>query len=755
MILGGGVVVYPMASEAGEPAESPLDSILTAYTAGLDALVAGDGATTEEEQRRLYTAGVQHLTHGLSLDTQEEDSARNLSYRILLEQYEQRLLVFCPRPFSPAALERATLADLAASGLTPLRRPGALLEAANASLEQHDMEAGVVQLAQAVQLAVRLAARYRGLQRSLLVQFASAAVERLIFLTAPKALAPRKARRAHVPTFSCGVCLERHAVHSPNTLTLQNCGHYVCRESLAGMLAAGIKEHRVQRWTCFALRQQMEPSSGGASPATSGENTPSVSSGGSIGGGSGTAPTPPMPLPASLSQELHVMVRDLAPSQPRSLLRGREQALTAPLPLPLPHDRWECTRCTLHNEATAQQCEACELPRSALPPLLARQPTFRLPGSRNLLLARRGTCGARIDSSDIISALQATPELLEKYQRILALQEPGTVSCPVPACGAVCSVSVSGEGPSEVTCGACGASFCRHHAQAHLGRTCSDFLRLHAEEERATAAALAREGAKPCPSCGMVTIKTEGCNHMTCAAGHCLADWCWLCRMRIGAGGVHSVHDHFSSFCRQFGDGVPGGLVRSPLELRVGRAARWCVAALLNALCIPQSAPVRDEVLGTVREIYGEHVWAPPGNLEDYSAPLRVLLTMALNLPWLLIMPVLLLGLVAVSSLLLLALSAPFAFFPRRVFPRYIPRAVFILSALPLALAALVICPVPLLEAGLWTLLSLAQRACRGGRVCSRDALSMGLLLGPLFAHFVAFVPLLEPLWSWGTEEDD
>ena len=752
-----------MASEAGEgPAaiaatsETAADPILTAYTVGLDALVSGDGAASWEEQRRLYTAGLQHLAQGLSLDTQEEDRARHLSYRILIEQYEQRLLLFCTRPFSPAALERATLADLAASGLTPLRRPGALLEAANASLEQHNVEAGVVQLAQAVQLAVRLAARYRGLQRTLLEQFATAALERLTSLTAPRAaLAPRKARRAHVPTFSCGVCLERHAVNSPSTLILGNCGHYVCRESLAGMLAAGIKEHRVQRWTCFALMQQMEPSSGGASPATSGENTPLtyLSGGGSIGGGSGTAPMPPAPLAATLTQELHVMVRDLAPSHARRPLGGGEQEQEPSPPPPLSHGRWECSQCTLHNEASAQQCEACELPRSGQPPLRARLPSYRLPGSRNLL-PRRGTCGARIDSYDITSALQATPELLEKYKRILALQKPGTVSCPLPACGAVCSVSVDGEGPSDVTCGACGASFCRHHAQAHLGRTCSDFLRLHAEEERATAAVLARERAKACPSCGMVTIKTEGCNHMTCAAGHCLADWCWLCRMRIGAGGVHSVHDHFASFCRQFGDGVPGGLVRSPLELRVGGAMCWYVAALLNALCVPQNSPMRREVLGTIREIYGEHIWAHPGNLEGYAWPLRVPLTLALNLPWLLIMPLLLLALLAICIALLFTLSAPFAFFPRRVFPRCISRAVFFLSALPFALAALALCSVPLLEAGLWTLLCMAQRACRGGRACSRDSLSMGLLLGPLVTHFVAFVPLLEPLWEWGTEVD-
>jgi hypothetical protein len=33
--------------------------------------------------------------------------------------------------------------------------------------------------------------------------------------------------------------------------------------------------------------------------------------------------------------------------------------------------------------------------------------------------------------------------------------------------------------------------------------------------------------SKKCPSCGVATIKNEGCNKMTCV--YCSVPWCWKC----------------------------------------------------------------------------------------------------------------------------------------------------------------------------------------------------------------------------------
>lgn len=34
--------------------------------------------------------------------------------------------------------------------------------------------------------------------------------------------------------------------------------------------------------------------------------------------------------------------------------------------------------------------------------------------------------------------------------------------------------------------------------------------------------------SRKCPSCGMATIKNEGCNKMTCV--YCGSNWCWKCQ---------------------------------------------------------------------------------------------------------------------------------------------------------------------------------------------------------------------------------
>eukprot|EP00879_Flechtneria_rotunda_P008356 GHRR01008753.1.p1 GENE.GHRR01008753.1~~GHRR01008753.1.p1 ORF type:complete len:156 (+),score=28.10 GHRR01008753.1:2021-2488(+) len=51
--------------------------------------------------------------------------------------------------------------------------------------------------------------------------------------------------------------------------------------------------------------------------------------------------------------------------------------------------------------------------------------------------------------------------------------------------------------------------------------------------------------SKKCPSCGMATIKNEGCNKMTCS--YCRQAWCWKCRQVIEG------YDHFKeSKCNMF-----------------------------------------------------------------------------------------------------------------------------------------------------------------------------------------------------------
>lgn len=67
-------------------------------------------------------------------------------------------------------------------------------------------------------------------------------------------------------------------------------------------------------------------------------------------------------------------------------------------------------------------------------------------------------------------------------------------------------------------------------------------------------------GTKDCPRCSRQTMKSGGCNHMTCQV--CRADWCWICNQILTQRGPHGegpVFWHYSeenveSGCQQFAE---------------------------------------------------------------------------------------------------------------------------------------------------------------------------------------------------------
>ena len=85
-------------------------------------------------------------------------------------------------------------------------------------------------------------------------------------------------------------------------------------------------------------------------------------------------------------------------------------------------------------------------------------------------------------------------------------------------------------------------------------------------------------GAVPCPRCKVDTVKTSGCNHMTCQA--CGAEWCWLCRRIFGPGGEELHYAPFNVL------GCPGqqmneNLGHAPRRVRQTRA---CVIRVFMVL---------------------------------------------------------------------------------------------------------------------------------------------------------------------------
>lgn len=104
--------------------------------------------------------------------------------------------------------------------------------------------------------------------------------------------------------------------------------------------------------------------------------------------------------------------------------------------------------------------------------------------------------------------------------------------------------------PSEpkMICEKCSREYCFIHSNAHPGQTCKEYERSHWWEFRKNKRA-AGKGAKECPGCGIVVMKSEGCNHMTCRCGF---EFCYVC----GADIRGNVSGHFVFGCSQYDDNI-------------------------------------------------------------------------------------------------------------------------------------------------------------------------------------------------------
>jgi len=97
-------------------------------------------------------------------------------------------------------------------------------------------------------------------------------------------------------------------------------------------------------------------------------------------------------------------------------------------------------------------------------------------------------------------------------------------------------------------CEKCSREYCFFHSNAHVGRTCKQYERSKWWEFRKNKRA-AGKGAKVCPGCGIVVMKSEGCNHMTCRCGF---EFCYVC----GADIRGNIDGHFIFGCNQYDQNI-------------------------------------------------------------------------------------------------------------------------------------------------------------------------------------------------------
>lgn len=144
------------------------------------------------------------------------------------------------------------------------------------------------------------------------------------------------------------------------------------------------------------------------------------------------------------------------------------------------------------------------------------------------------------------------PDLVPKYDEFLyhnALAKMPDISyCPQKGCGTPCPRN--GD-QLMVTClnTDCKHEFCfTCHSEWHPDVTCEqykDWKKRHSGEDVRYLIWMEKHKTKPCPRCGFICEKDNGCNHVNCA--NCKAEFCWRCLAQIKG------YDHFST-CRQYGD---------------------------------------------------------------------------------------------------------------------------------------------------------------------------------------------------------
>ncbi|CAJ1337663.1 unnamed protein product [Effrenium voratum] len=93
-------------------------------------------------------------------------------------------------------------------------------------------------------------------------------------------------------------------------------------------------------------------------------------------------------------------------------------------------------------------------------------------------------------------------------------------------------VGARGQDSRCVHCPRCQLEYCLLCSQlweqlgsCHKGKSCLEFDAALPQTQRCKERRWA--GAKPCPGCGVRTLRSMGCNHMTCT--QCAMHWCWVC----------------------------------------------------------------------------------------------------------------------------------------------------------------------------------------------------------------------------------
>ena len=144
------------------------------------------------------------------------------------------------------------------------------------------------------------------------------------------------------------------------------------------------------------------------------------------------------------------------------------------------------------------------------------------------IICMQNGCNQEIDEVFIQKHINDDKELFDKYLKFKGRnainKDPNKVPCPTADCE---SYAIKEENNKFIKC-LNGHKFCSEcKSKWHKGKDCDSnslknlFKNYH---------------LKNCPSCGALTEKNFGCNHMKC---NCGTHWCWFCRKAFKSENEH------------------------------------------------------------------------------------------------------------------------------------------------------------------------------------------------------------------------
>jgi len=132
-------------------------------------------------------------------------------------------------------------------------------------------------------------------------------------------------------------------------------------------------------------------------------------------------------------------------------------------------------------------------------------------------------CQEKLSDEFIINLLNSNKKLIEKYKKfkleLEIINDTNKKFCPFPNCNSYAELKDIKE--KYVKCQN-NHKFCFLCLEKpHGNKPCKDKL------DKSLIKYLKNNFVKKCPHCGIITEKSEGCNHITCSK--CSYQWCWLC----------------------------------------------------------------------------------------------------------------------------------------------------------------------------------------------------------------------------------